>query len=77
MELANQVAVVNEHPGLNPEKTRMNMLIDKLDERIYVPSIVLPSVAAEIRNGFRVDGEQAETQQPTELNQPEWDNRMP
>ena len=77
MELANQVAVVNEHPGLNPEKTRMNMLIDKLDERIYVPSNVLPSVAAEIRNGFRVDGEQAETQQPTELNQPEWDNRMP
>ena len=77
MELANQVAIVNEHPGLNPEKTRMNMLIDKLDERIYVPSILLPSVVTEIRNGFTVDGEQAKAQQPTELNQPEWDNRMP
>jgi hypothetical protein len=56
MELARQNAV---YPGTNPE-TRTSMLIDKLDEQIYVPSIVQP-----------VDV------QPTELDQPEWDNRMP
>jgi hypothetical protein len=76
MELANQVAVANVYPGLNPE-TRTSMLIDKLDERIYVPSIVLPGVVSEIRNGFRVDQAKTADQSPTELNQPEWDNRMP
>jgi hypothetical protein len=55
MELAGPVSVVSEYPGLNPEKARMEMLIDKLDEQIYVPS----------------------TGQPTELNRPEWDNRIP
>ena len=55
MELAGPVSVVSEYPGLNPEKARMEMLIDKLDEQIYVPS----------------------TEQPTELNRPEWDNRIP
>jgi len=60
MELANQVAAANVHPGVNPEKTRMDMLIDKLDEQVYVPSIVLPSAASEIRNGFRVDAKQAQ-----------------
>ena len=38
MELARQNAV---YPGTNPE-TRTSMLIDKLDEQIYVPSIVQP-----------------------------------
>jgi len=61
MELAGQVAAVNEYPGLNPEKTRMEMLVDKLDEQIYVPSIVQPTTVS----------------QPSELNQPEWDNRIP
>ena len=79
MELAGQLAVVNEHPGLNPEKTRMEMLINKLDERIYVPSIVLPSVATSYWSEGNLDlrRAQAKAQQPTELNQPEWDNRMP
>jgi uncharacterized protein YdhG (YjbR/CyaY superfamily) len=67
MELANQVAAANVHPGVNPEKTRMDMLIDKLDEQVYVPSIVLPSV----------DVQPAADSGATELNQPEWDNRMP
>ena len=57
MELARQN---NAYPGTNPE-TRTSMLIDKLDEQIYVPSIVQPTTVS----------------QPTELNQPEWDNRMP
>ena len=69
MEMARQNSV---YPGTNPE-IRTSMLIAKLGEQAYVPSIVLPSVAVEIRNGFRVD----QAQQPTELNQPEWDNRMP
>jgi hypothetical protein len=79
MDLASQVAVVNEHPGLNPEKTRMDMLIDKLDERIYVPSIVLPKVASSYWSEGNLDlrRAQAQAQQPTELKQPEWDNRMP
>jgi hypothetical protein len=79
MELAGQLAVVNEHPGLNPEKTRMDMLINKLDERIYVPSIVLPNVATSYWSEGNLDlrRAQAKAQQPTELNQPEWDNRMP
>jgi hypothetical protein len=76
MELAGQLAAANEYPGLNPE-TRTSMLIDKLDEQAYVPSIVLPGVVSEIRNGFRVDQAQTDDQSPTELNQPEWDNRMP
>ena len=54
MEMARQ-----SYPGTNPE-TRTSMLSDKLEEQIYVPSIVQP----------------VETE-PTELNQPEWDNRMP
>ena len=79
MELASQIAAVNEHPGLNPEKTRMDMLINKLDERIYVPSIVLPNVATSYWSEGNLDlrRAQAQSQQPTELNQPEWDNRMP
>jgi len=39
----------------------MEMLVDKLDEQIYVPSIVQPTTVS----------------QPSELNQPEWDNRIP
>ena len=64
MDLANQVAVVNEHPGLNPEKTRMDML---------------PSVGTSYWSEGNLDlrRAQAQAQQPTELNQPEWDNRMP
>ena len=38
MEMARQN---NVYPGTNPE-TRTSMLIDKLDEQIYVPSIVQP-----------------------------------
>jgi hypothetical protein len=54
-----QAASAVEHPGISPEKTRMDNLIDKFDEVVYVPSIVqaVPS--------------------GTELDQPEWDNRMP
>ena len=57
----------------------MDMLINKLDERIYVPSIVLPSVATRHWSEGNLDlrRAQAKAQQPTELNQPEWDNRMP
>ncbi len=40
MELAGQLT---EHPGVNPERTQM--LIDKLGEQVYVPSIVQPVVS--------------------------------
>ena len=73
MELAAQNTV---YPGTNPE-TRTSMLIDKLDEHAYVPSIVLPGVVSEIRNGFRVDEAQTAGSESDQLNQPEWDNRMP
>ncbi len=40
---AAQAALLTEHPGVNPERTQM--LIDKLDEQLYVPSIVQPVVS--------------------------------
>jgi uncharacterized protein YdhG (YjbR/CyaY superfamily) len=90
MELAGQLVV--EHPGVNPEKTRMDNMAEKLGEVVYVPSILQPVEDGTIRNGFVVTNQggsywsegnldlirgQAKAQQPTELNQPEWDNRMP
>jgi hypothetical protein len=80
-----------EHPGISPEKTRMEMLTERFGEVVYVPSIVQPVGVGTIRNGFditdraytRNEGNldmvraQAESRQPAELNQPEWDNRMP
>jgi hypothetical protein len=78
MELAGQLTT--EHPGVNPEKTRMDLLIDKLDEQIYVPGIVLPSIVSEgtwSQGNLDLHRAQAKAHQPTELNQPEWDNRMP
>jgi hypothetical protein len=90
MEMAGQLVV--EHPGVSPEKTRIDYLTEKLGEVLYVPSIVQPVETTVIRNGFAItsqaDGNwsegnldliraQAEAQQPRELEQPEWDNRMP
>jgi hypothetical protein len=81
-----------EHPGISPEKTRMEMLTGKLADDVYVPSIVLPGEVATIRNGFditntvespRSEGNldmvraQTESRKPVELVQPDWDNRMP
>jgi hypothetical protein len=86
MELAGQLAAANEYPGISPEKTRMEsavlrngFVINKLDGQTYVPSIVLPSVATSYWSEGNLDlrRAQAKAQQPTELNQPEWDNRMP
>jgi len=81
MELANQVAVVNEHPGVSPEKTRMELAGQLAAANEY------PGTNPETRTSMLIDkfDEQVygpsivqpiETE-PTELNQPEWDNRMP
>jgi hypothetical protein len=90
MEMAGELVV--EHPGVSPEKTRIDYLTEKLGEVLYVPSIVQPVETTVIRNGFAItsqaDGNwsegnldliraQAEAQQPRELERPEWDNRMP
>jgi hypothetical protein len=87
----NLAAAAIEHPGISPEKTRMEMLTSKLGD-VYVPSIVQPAQVGTIRNGFDVtwsDGSsrsegnldvvrsQTESRQPAELNLPEWDNRLP
>jgi hypothetical protein len=75
MEMAGQLV---EHPGVSPEKTRMDYLTDKLGEVIYVPSIVQPVGAGTWSEGnLDLIRAQAKSQQPKELNQPEWDNRMP
>jgi hypothetical protein len=91
--LAEQLAAARavEHPGISPEMTRMDMLTEKLGGVVYVPSIVQPAQVGTIRNGFditdrahtRNEGNldmvraQAESREPAELNQPDWDNRMP
>jgi hypothetical protein len=81
-----------EHPAISPEQIRMGMLTENFGEAVYVPSIVLPVEVSTIRNGFditwsgdssRSEGNldtvraQTDSRQPAELNQPEWDNRMP
>jgi hypothetical protein len=75
MELAGQLVV--EHPGVSPEKTRMEYLTEKLGEVIYVPSIVQAVGGTWSEGNLDLIRAQAKAQQPSELEQPEWDNRMP
>jgi hypothetical protein len=59
-----------EHPGVSPEKTRMAYLIDRpvvSPEKIRMDYLI--DKLDEVMPSF---GEQ-----PAELDQPEWDNRMP
>ena len=77
MELANQVAAVNEHPGLNIEKTKM-----ELANQVAVISEYPGLNPEKTRTEMLIDklDEQIyvpSTEQATELNQPEWDNRIP
>ncbi|HEU4917710.1 MAG TPA: hypothetical protein VFV13_14215 [Acidimicrobiia bacterium] len=75
MDLAGQLV---EHPGISPEKTRMEYLTEKLGEVIYVPSISDPAVVGSRSNGnLDMVRAQEESRQPAELDQPEWDNRIP
>ncbi|MET0697727.1 MAG: hypothetical protein ABWZ58_09905 [Acidimicrobiia bacterium] len=77
MELAGQVAAVNEHPGLNIEKTKMQLAGQVATVNEY------PGLNPEkTRMEMLIDklDEQVyvpSTEEPTELNQPEWDNRIP
>jgi hypothetical protein len=77
MEMAGQLVV--EHPGVSPEKTRIDYLTEKLGEVIYVPNLfVIPGQAGTQSEGnLDIVRSQAKSQQPSELDQPEWDNRMP
>ena len=78
MEMAGQVA---EYPGVSPEKTRMEYLTEKLGEVIYVPNYF--EIPGQAEAGTWSEGNldlirvQEKSQQPKELNQPEWDNRIP
>jgi hypothetical protein len=76
MEMAGQLVV--EHPGVSPEKTRIDYLTEKLGEVLYVPSIVQRQADGSWSEGnLDLIRAQTKAQQPTELEQPEWDNRMP
>ena len=77
MELAGQVGAVNEHTGLNIEKTKMELAGQVATVNEY------PGLNPEkTRMEMLIDklDEQVyvpSTEEPTELNQPEWDNRIP
>jgi hypothetical protein len=75
MELANQVAAVNEHPGLNIEKTKME-LANQVAVVSEYPGLNPEKTRMEMLID-KLDEQIPSNGQSTELNQPEWDNRIP